>query len=86
MAIVGVTGGAGFVGANLVIRLLNRNHVVKVIDDLSTGMEVNLKSLNVEFLENFGWITEMIQTLLILLNTMIWDCLWHILLIAILLK
>src|SRR6266540_2575885 len=34
-----VTGGAGFVGANLVIHLLDRGYDVSVIDDLSSGAE-----------------------------------------------
>jgi UDP-glucose 4-epimerase len=37
-----VTGGAGFIGAHLVERLLQDNKTVVVIDDLSTG---NLKNL-----------------------------------------
>ena len=32
-----VTGGAGFIGANLVERLINDNHEVLVIDNFSTG-------------------------------------------------
>jgi UDP-glucose 4-epimerase len=37
-----VTGGAGFIGSNLVDRLLDRGEEVFVIDDLSTGRESNL--------------------------------------------
>ena len=38
-----VTGGAGFIGSNLVDRLLAEGHVVDVVDDLSTGTMLNLK-------------------------------------------
>ncbi len=37
-----VTGGAGFIGSNLVDALLERGDEVVVIDDLSTGRETNL--------------------------------------------
>jgi UDP-glucose 4-epimerase len=37
-----VTGGAGFIGSNLVDALLDRGDEVTVVDDLSTGREVNL--------------------------------------------
>jgi UDP-glucose 4-epimerase len=37
-----VTGGAGFIGSNLVDRLLAEGHHVDVVDDLSTGSLVNL--------------------------------------------
>jgi UDP-glucose 4-epimerase len=38
-----VTGGAGFIGSNLVDALLERRHTVDVIDDLSTGKRENLE-------------------------------------------
>ena len=37
-----VTGGAGFIGSNLVDALLARDDDVLVVDDLSTGKEANL--------------------------------------------
>jgi UDP-glucose 4-epimerase len=38
-----VTGGAGFIGSNLVDALLERGDEVTVVDDLSTGRRVNLE-------------------------------------------
>ncbi|BCG22671.1 epimerase [Pseudomonas tohonis] len=48
-----VTGGAGFIGSNLVDALLARGHSVRVLDDLSTGKRSNLPLENprVEFIE-----------------------------------
>ena len=37
-----VVGGAGFVGSHLVDRLLAEDHVVDVVDDLSSGSLANL--------------------------------------------
>jgi UDP-glucose 4-epimerase len=39
-----VTGGAGFIGSNLVDALVARGDAVLVVDDLSTGREANLES------------------------------------------
>ena len=37
-----VTGGAGFIGSNIVDKLLKRGYEVSIIDDLSTGKRSNL--------------------------------------------
>jgi len=41
-----VTGGAGFIGSNLVKKLLDLNvEKLLIIDDLSTGNESNISSI-----------------------------------------
>ena len=40
-----VTGGAGFIGNNLVKLLIEQNHEVTVIDNLHTGKKENLESI-----------------------------------------
>lgn len=40
-----VTGGAGFIGSNLCEKLLNEGHAVRVLDNLSTGKEENIKNI-----------------------------------------
>jgi len=37
-----VTGGAGFIGSNLVDKLIDMGVEVHIIDDLSTGFEKNI--------------------------------------------
>ena len=37
-----VTGGAGFIGSNLVDRLIKDGHTVQVWDNLSTGKRENV--------------------------------------------
>jgi nucleoside-diphosphate-sugar epimerase len=39
-----VTGGAGFIGSNIVAELVDRGDRVKVLDDFSTGSRSNLQS------------------------------------------
>jgi len=43
-----ITGGAGFIGTNLTLGLLNNGFNVKVFDDLSTGLKQNI-SKDAEF-------------------------------------
>ena len=45
-----VTGGAGFIGTNLVKALINAGHEPRVLDDFSTGLASNVSDLGIEIL------------------------------------
>ena len=45
MALYLVTGGAGFIGSHMVEELVRRGESVRVLDNLSTGHEENLASV-----------------------------------------
>ncbi len=51
MSLALVTGGAGFIGSNLVRELLLRGWDVKVLDNLSTGRPENLTGLDAELIQ-----------------------------------
>ena len=44
-----VTGGAGFIGSNIVKSLLEKGYIVHVFDNLSTGNLNNLSLENIQF-------------------------------------
>jgi len=46
-----VTGGAGFIGCNIVRRLLHDGREVRILDNFSTGSRENLIGLDVELIE-----------------------------------
>ena len=54
-----VTGGAGFIGSNIVDELVRRGHQVVVLDDLSTGKEENLAGVRAKIELNTGNITNL---------------------------
>lgn len=70
-----VTGGAGFIGANLVRRLVDSGYGVRVLDNLSRGSASRLKGIkkNLEFLDgdirNPAVLNKAIKKI---------DCVWHL--------
>jgi len=57
-----VTGGAGFIGSNIVDELVRRGHNVAVFDDLSSGKEANLVAVRDKIEFHMGSITELEAT------------------------
>ena len=54
-----VTGGAGFIGSNIVDELVRRGHSVVVLDNLSTGKESNLAGVRSKIELNTGSVTDL---------------------------
>jgi nucleoside-diphosphate-sugar epimerase len=54
-----VTGGAGFIGSNIVDELIRRGHKVVVLDDLSVGKESNLADVRSKIDLRVGSITDL---------------------------
>jgi UDP-glucose 4-epimerase len=53
MTTVLITGGGGFIGSHLVVRLLEIGHAVRVLDNFSTGRRANLQPIlaHIELIE-----------------------------------
>ena len=47
-----VTGGAGYIGSNILLELLNKNKKIITIDNFSNSKIKNLKSLKEKFHDN----------------------------------
>ena len=54
-----ITGGAGFIGSNIVDELLRRGREVVVLDDLSAGKEANLAAVRTKIDFRVGSITDL---------------------------
>src|SRR5277367_3572232 len=54
-----VTGGAGFIGSNIVDELVRRGQDVVVLDDLSSGKEENLAAVRAKIDLRIGSITDL---------------------------
>src|SRR4030042_4584851 len=57
-----VTGGAGFIGSNIVSLLLAKRMDVKVLDNLSTGYKKNLEGLPVDFIQGDVRDTKLVES------------------------
>lgn len=58
-----VTGGAGFIGSNVVRLLRVKQHQVRVLDNLSTGHKKNIDDLGVEFIQGDICDAELVSSL-----------------------
>jgi UDP-glucose 4-epimerase len=63
---IAVTGGAGFIGSNLVKKLVGLGHNVTVVDNLSTGLKSNLQGVDCDFhrlsIENFTKLRKIVRS------------------------
>jgi len=46
-----ITGGCGFIGTNLVKHLAEKGYQIRILDNLSTGKEENLRALQIQHLQ-----------------------------------
>jgi len=58
-----VTGGAGFIGSNLVRRLITDGHHVVVVDNMSTGRAENLSGLDMELVTDSVLNTDLMKSI-----------------------
>lgn len=65
MGKIAITGGAGFIGTNLLRSLLKDNYEVVVVDDFSTGLKSNLDGMDCEVhetsIEDFAKLTKVLK-------------------------
>ncbi|HXX70799.1 MAG TPA: SDR family oxidoreductase [Candidatus Acidoferrum sp.] len=54
-----ITGGAGFIGSNIVDELVRRGEQVAVLDDLSSGKEANLERVRNKIAFHLGSVTDL---------------------------
>jgi len=54
-----ITGGAGFIGSNIVDELVRRGEEVAVLDDLSAGKEANLEGVRSRITFRLGSVTDL---------------------------
>ena len=60
-----VTGGAGFIGSHITKKLVGRDDVVTVIDNMNTGKEKNLEAVidKINFVKGDVLDTEMLESI-----------------------
>lgn len=56
-----VTGGAGFIGSNLVRLLIDKEIEVKILDNLSTGYRKNIENLDIDFINGDVRDTDLVE-------------------------